>query len=131
MFEALGIVLALALGPLIGRYVVRPVEERRARKAQAGRPLLCALRLAEGEQGGVSRWWWARRTRVEAGSLRWGRHRVPVTGVTDDFREPRVRDMLLVNPDSEIVEITTPTAVLEMALTPADRAWLPAALAPG
>ena len=131
MFEALGIVLALAFISLVGSYVVRPKKERQARTTQAGRPLLCALRLAEGEQGGVSRWWWARRTRVEGGSLRWGRHRVRVTAVADDFREPTIRDMLLVNPDSQIVRVSTPTAVLEMALTPEDRAWLPAALAAG
>jgi hypothetical protein len=121
----------LLLAPLGERYLVRPHQRRRAVRHQAAGRLRCAMRVVEGDEAALRRFWWPYRAAVEPGMIGCRGRSLIVREVEEGYRETRFVEWFLINPDAEIIRVRTPTAVIEIALTAADRAWLPATVAAG
>jgi hypothetical protein len=87
----------------------------------------CRVRVIAGTQEGLRGRWQHRCARVYPGRLDFGR-RIPTqvrvrAVVTERQREPRWPDALWVNPDFQIVELTTDSATLEWAVHSGNLKW--------
>jgi hypothetical protein len=130
VMAAITVLIATPLSAWVGTAVARRVGGHLATTDR----LECSFRIIQGHQDGLTKLW---RPGIAAltpghvtfvhmvGGLRFLRRR-PVTfeAQTDHPNLPRKLrgvEMLLVTPDAQAVRLRTPTAVLEWAITPAER----------
>jgi hypothetical protein len=125
--ELLGNFIAGVIGGLIGdRW-----RQRRAKRLERKGGLLCAFRVLEGSQAGLTRHWRHGKALLSPGTIQfrpkapWARKSsIPVRSASRRHqRQPRGRETWVVNPQTRVVEVTTGDATLEWAVFGEQLRW--------
>ncbi|MEU3624908.1 hypothetical protein BS329_01650 [Amycolatopsis coloradensis] len=112
------------------------LQRRRARRLQRVDRLECSVRVVTGTHDGLSGKWWAGEAMVSPGRV----HFVPVVGgvrflrrkaveiivdkiEVNERRSPTGREVLSVDPGTDVVRLVTPTATLEWAVLERQMNW--------
>ncbi|WP_369054872.1 hypothetical protein [Kineococcus terrestris] len=130
LMAAVIVLVGAPLNVWVGTVVTRRVAQRLA----AGDRLECSLRVVDGHQDGLARRWRPGVATLHpgqvtfahtVGGLRFLRRR-PITFAVQAVdaalpRQVRGAEVLLVAPGARVVQLRTPSAVLEWAIAPAER----------
>jgi hypothetical protein len=133
-----------AIGALTAGAVVSRMRRRRAARYAADNRAELALRIVLGTHDGLRGGWLGGIATLSTGSIeflgyvggvRFLRRRTVLVEVnapkSTTRRKPAGRELFWLSPTCEIVTVTTPTATLELAVSPPVRlAWVLAAIAP-
>lgn len=112
------------------------VQRRRARRLQRVDRLECSVRVVTGTHDGLSGKWWAGEAALSPGRV----HFVPFVGAVrflrrqaveivvdkidvSERRSPTGREVLSVDPGTDVVRLETPTATLEWAVLERQMDW--------
>jgi hypothetical protein len=132
VLDFLGEMLADFIGGVIGALIGDRWRQRRAKRLERKGGLVCAFRVLEGSQPGLTRHWRHGKARLSPGAIDfspkapWARKAsVPVRSASRlHQRQPLGLEAWVVDPRSRVVEVTTGTATLEWAVFGEQLRWV-------
>jgi hypothetical protein len=131
VFDFLGELLGDFIAGVIGGLIGDRWRQRRAKRLERKGGLVCAFRVLEGSQPGLTHHWRHGKARLSPGAIEfrpkapWARKSsIPVSSASRRHqRQPRGREAWVVDPRTRVVEVTTGDATLEWAVFGEQLRW--------